>query len=285
MVRWLSLAAARSSYSAAGRERLEEEEDAAALGVLDEAGVVAAVVALFVGDRRLGPGLALVLGARDEQVIARLIGGLVAAFGDSDEGPFVRHQQRRDTDGSVRDVLLRLAKATAPSPSPRRAWTTPRSCCSRPGCLGVVADALEGLGDEDQLDVGGGHLGDVAGLAEELFVVLAIQGADLGVTGQHQTGLGEVALDEAVDGQAQDFAGDDAFGRNVEQVLERAALGDDHGALGDDGGLVGDTLKVVADVAGGEEQTDVAAHRAEERQVASVAWSCVFKNQPKRPEM
>ncbi len=54
----------------------------------------------------------------------------------------------------------------------------------------------------------------------------------------------------------------------MEEVLERAALGDDHGALSDDRGLVGDTLEVVADVAGGEEQTDIAAHRAEERQVA-----------------
>ena len=132
----------------------------------------------------------------------------------------------------------------------------------------MVADALEGLGDEDQLDVGGGHLGGVAGLAEEFLIVLAVQGVDLGVAGQHQASLGEVALDEAVDGQAQDFAGDDAFGRDMEEVLERTALGDDHGSLGDDGGLVGDTLEVMTDIAGGEQETDVAAHRAEERQVA-----------------
>ena len=60
--------------------------------------------------------------------------------------------------------------------------------------LGMIADALEGLGDEDQLDVGGGYLGGVSSLTEEFLVVLTIQGVDLSVTLQDQTGLGDVAF-------------------------------------------------------------------------------------------
>ena len=48
--------------------------------------------------------------------------------------------------------------------------------------LRMIADAFEGLGDKDQLDVGGGHLGGIAGLTEELLVILAIKGVDFGVT-------------------------------------------------------------------------------------------------------
>jgi len=75
---------------AAGGEGLEKEEDPAALGVLHEARVVAAVGPLLVGDGRFGPLLSLILGCGDHQVVAGLVGGLVAGLGHGDQGALGR---------------------------------------------------------------------------------------------------------------------------------------------------------------------------------------------------
>ena len=76
----------------AGRESLIEKKDAARFGFLDEARVVATVVPLFVGDAWFGPGGSFVFRDRDYQVVAGLVGGLVAAFGDGEQCAFLRTQ-------------------------------------------------------------------------------------------------------------------------------------------------------------------------------------------------
>ena len=134
--------------------------------------------------------------------------------------------------------------------------------------LGVVADALVGLGDEDELDVRGGDARGVAGLPEQREVVLLVQAVDLPVVLQDGLGLAQVALDEAVHRGPQGGGGEATLLGDHQEVGERAPAGDGQRAPGDARGLVGDALEVVADVARAEEQADVAAHRAEERQVA-----------------
>ena len=79
-----------SEFVATAGKNLIEKEDATGLGFLDEAGVIAAIRTLFVGDFRLGPRGAFVLGEGDHQVVAGLVGRLVASFGDGEQRALLR---------------------------------------------------------------------------------------------------------------------------------------------------------------------------------------------------
>ena len=131
---------------------------------------------------------------------------------------------------------------------------------------GVVADALEVLGDEDQLEGGEDDAGITHHVGEELAEDLVAVVVDLIVHGEDFLGELDVATHDGVERIADHFFGDFAHARKVHVRLHAGVAQDANGGLGDVDGLIADAFEVIVDARDREDQTEVGSHQLVERE-------------------
>ena len=112
---------------------------------------------------------------------------------------------------------------------------------------GVVADAFEILGDEDQFERGKDDAGIAHHLGKQFTENLVAVMVYLIVGGEDALRELDVAADDGVEGVANHFFGEFAHAREIDVRLDARVAKNAQGALSDVDGLVADALEIVID--------------------------------------
>jgi hypothetical protein len=133
---------------------------------------------------------------------------------------------------------------------------------------GVVADAFEILGDENQFEGGEDDGGILHHVSEQLAEELIAEAVDLIVALHHGAREFLIAADESVQAVANHAFGKLAHARQVHIRLHLRMAEHAHGGLRDVDGLIADALEVAIDARDGEEEAQVGGHGLLEREEA-----------------
>jgi hypothetical protein len=131
---------------------------------------------------------------------------------------------------------------------------------------GVVADALEVFGDEDQLKRGEDDAGVAHHVGEQFAEDLVAVVIDLVVHGQDFLREINIAADDGVQRIANHLFGNLAHARQVDVRLYARMAQNADGGLGDVDGLVADALEIVVDARDRENQAEIDGHQLVERE-------------------
>ena len=131
---------------------------------------------------------------------------------------------------------------------------------------GVVADAFEIFGDEDEFERGEDHAGIAHHVGEELAEDLVAVVVDLIVHGENFLGELDVAADDGVQSVADHFFGDFAHAREIDVRFHARVTQDADAGLRDVDGLIADALEIVVDARNGEDEAEVGGHQLMERE-------------------
>ena len=126
---------------------------------------------------------------------------------------------------------------------------------------GVIADALEIFGDEDELESGEDDAGIAHHVGKELAEDLIAEMIDLVIAGENFLSEIDVAADDGVQGVADHFLCEFAHARKIDVGLDARMAKDTRGALRDVDGLVADTLEIVVDAGNGKDKTEIHGHQ------------------------
>src|SRR5437588_11574604 len=130
---------------------------------------------------------------------------------------------------------------------------------------GVVADALEVLGDEDQFERGKDHAGIAHHVGEQFTENLVAVVVHLIVGGQDTLGKVNVAADDGVEGMANHLFGELAHARQIDVRLHARVAEDAQGSLGDVDSLIADALEIVIDARDGQHEAEIDGHELVQR--------------------
>jgi hypothetical protein len=125
---------------------------------------------------------------------------------------------------------------------------------------GVVADAFEIFGDEDELESGEDDGGILHHVGEEFAKELVAEAIDLIVALHHAAGEILIGADESVEAVANHSFGKLAHARQIHVGLHLGMAEDAHGGLRDVDGLIADAFEVTIDARNGEEEAEVGGH-------------------------
>jgi hypothetical protein len=125
---------------------------------------------------------------------------------------------------------------------------------------GVVADALEILGDEDEFERGKDDAGIAHHVGEEFAENLVAVVVNTIVRGEDFLGEVNVAADDGVEGVADHFFGEFAHAREVDVRLDAGMAKDAQGTLSDIDGLISDAFEIVIDARDGQDEAKVDGH-------------------------
>src|SRR5258708_2816130 len=125
---------------------------------------------------------------------------------------------------------------------------------------GVVADALEIFGDEDQFEGGKDDAGIAHHVAEQFTENLIAVVVHLIVGGEDSLGELHIAADDGVEGVANHLLGELAHAREIDVGLHAGVAKDAQGALGDVDSLIADALEIVVDAGDSQRESEVDGH-------------------------
>ena len=131
---------------------------------------------------------------------------------------------------------------------------------------GVITDALEIFGDQDQLESGKDYAGITHHVGEEFAEDLIAVVIDLIVGGKNFLRQIDVAADHGVERVADHFFDKFAHAWEVDIGLHARMAKDARRGLRDVDGLVADTLEIVVDAGNSEDKAEVDGHQLMERQ-------------------
>src|SRR6266478_3906195 len=131
---------------------------------------------------------------------------------------------------------------------------------------GVVADALEVLGDEDQFERGKDDAGIAHHVGKQFTENLVAVVVHLIVGGEDALRQLDVAADDGVEGVANHLFGEFAHAREIDVRLDARMAEDAEGTLGDVDRLITDALKIVVDARDGEDEAEVDGHELVQRE-------------------
>ncbi len=131
---------------------------------------------------------------------------------------------------------------------------------------GVVADALEIFGDENQFEGGKDHAGITHHVGKQLPENLVAEMIDFVVAGEDFLREIDVAADDCIECFADHLFGDFAHARQIHVRLDTRMAQDAEGALGDVDGLIADAFEVVVDAGHGEDESQIGGHKLMERE-------------------
>jgi hypothetical protein len=133
---------------------------------------------------------------------------------------------------------------------------------------GVVADAFEVLGDEDQFEGGENDGGIFHHVGEQFAEELVAEAIDL-IVALHD-GLREilVAAHEGVQAVADHAFGEFGHARQIDVGLHLRMAHNAHGGLRDVHGLVADALEVAVDARNGQQEAEIDGHGRLQREQA-----------------
>src|SRR6267154_1419113 len=125
---------------------------------------------------------------------------------------------------------------------------------------GVVADALEIFGDEDQFERGKDDAGITHHVGEQFTENLIAVAVHLIVGGKDTLRELNVAADDGVEGVANHLLGELAHARQIDVGLHARVAKDALGSLGDVDGLIADALEIVVDARDSEDEAEIDGH-------------------------
>src|SRR6266705_5197744 len=125
---------------------------------------------------------------------------------------------------------------------------------------GVVADALEVLGDEDQFERGKDDTGIAHHIGKQFTKNLIAVVVYLIIGGQDTLRKLHIAADDGVEGIANHFFDEFAHAREIDIRFHAGVAEDALGALGDIHGLIADALKIVVDARNRQDETEIGGH-------------------------
>jgi hypothetical protein len=131
---------------------------------------------------------------------------------------------------------------------------------------GVVADAFEVFGDEDEFERGEDHAGVAHHIGEQFAEDLVAVVIDLVVHRQNFLGEFDVAADDGVQCVANHFFSDFAHARKIDIRLHARVAQDADAGLRDVDGLIADTFEIVVDARNREDEAEVGGHQLMERE-------------------
>ena len=133
---------------------------------------------------------------------------------------------------------------------------------------GVVADAFEVFGDQNQLECREDHGGIFHHVGKQLAEHLIAQAVHFVVAAHDGIGQLDVALHEGVEAVADHAFGEVAHARQIHVGLHLGMPEDAHGGLGDVDGLVADAFEVAIDARDADEEPQIRGHGLLEGQQA-----------------
>jgi len=125
---------------------------------------------------------------------------------------------------------------------------------------GVIADALEILGDQNEFESRKHNAGIAHHIGEQLAEDLIAVVIHLVVAFQDFAREIDVAADHCVQGVADHFFGDFAHAWQVDVRLDAWMAENSQGALRDVDGLIADAFEIVIDARNGQDETQVHGH-------------------------
>jgi len=126
---------------------------------------------------------------------------------------------------------------------------------------GVVADALEILGDEDQFERGKNDAGIAHHVGEQFPENLVAVVVHLIVGGKDALREFDVAANDGIEGVANHLLDEFAHAREIDVRLDARVAEDAEGALGDVDGLIADALEIVIDAGDGQDEAEIGGHK------------------------
>ena len=131
---------------------------------------------------------------------------------------------------------------------------------------GVVADAFEIFGDEDEFEGGEDDAGIAHHVGEKFAEDLIAVVIDLIVHGENFLCELDVAANDGVEGVTDHFFGDFGHAREIDVGFYAWMAQDADAGLGDVDGLIADALEVVVDAGDGEDEAEVGGHQLMQRE-------------------
>src|ERR1700674_1635405 len=125
---------------------------------------------------------------------------------------------------------------------------------------GVVADALEVFGNEDQFERGKDDTGIAHHVGEQFTENLVAVAVDLIVGGEDTLGEFDVAADDGIEGAANHLLDEIAHARQIDVRLHARVAKDALGSLGDVDGLIADALEIVIDARDRQHEAEIDGH-------------------------
>src|SRR6266851_5519968 len=125
---------------------------------------------------------------------------------------------------------------------------------------GVVADALEVFGDEDEFERGKDDAGITHHVGEQFTENLVAIVVHPIVGGEDSLGEFDVAADDGVEGVANHFLDEIAHAREIDVGLYARVAKDAQGALGNVDGLIADAFEIVVDARDGQHEAEIDGH-------------------------
>src|SRR5207249_507448 len=126
---------------------------------------------------------------------------------------------------------------------------------------GVVADALEVLGDEDELERGKDDAGITHHVGKQFTENLVAVVVHLIVGGQDALRELDVAADDGVESVANHFLDEFAHTREIDVGLDARVAEDAEGALRDVDSLIADALEIVVDTRNRQDEAEISGHQ------------------------
>jgi len=125
---------------------------------------------------------------------------------------------------------------------------------------GVVADALEVFGDEDQFECGKDDAGIAHHVGKQFTENLIAVVVHLIVGGKDALCKLHVAADDSVEGVADHFLDQFAHTRKIDVRLDARVAEDAEGALRDVDSLIADALEIVVDARNRQDEAEIGGH-------------------------
>src|SRR5882762_7717511 len=125
---------------------------------------------------------------------------------------------------------------------------------------GVVADALEVFGDEDQFERGKDDAGIAHHVGKQFAKNLIAVVVHLIVGGKDTLCEFNIAADDGVEGIAHHLLGEFAHARQIYVGLHARVAKDAQGSLGDVDGLIADALEIVIDARDSQHEAEIDGH-------------------------
>jgi hypothetical protein len=131
---------------------------------------------------------------------------------------------------------------------------------------GVVADALEVLGDEDQFERGKDDAGIAHHVGKQFTENLIAVAIYLIVGGEDTLGEFNVAADDGIEGVAHHFFDKLAHARKIDVGLHARVAKDAQGSLRDVDGLIANALEIVIDARDSQHEAEIDGHELVQRE-------------------
>ncbi len=125
---------------------------------------------------------------------------------------------------------------------------------------GVVADALEVFGDEDQFESGKDHAGIAHHVGKQFAENLVAVVVHAVIGGEDFLREVDVTANDGVESVADHFFGELAHARQVDVRLYARVAKDAQGSLGDIHGLIADALEIDVNARNGQRKTEIHGH-------------------------